>query len=86
VKRRDALMSIAISGVAVALPACRTSEVAPAGSLTEDQMRAVLRLNGMDLEPGEAPSVLASFAGSRFATPVDPAIQPQSDFDPEVEP
>ena len=48
-------------------------------------MQAMLRLNGMDLDPGEGPKVLASFTANRFAVLVDPTIQPNSDFDPAVD-
>jgi hypothetical protein len=82
-KRRDALVAMAASGVAIVLPGC-ASPRPTSGALTDDQMRAMLRLNGMDLAPGEGPRVLASFTGNRYAAAVDPAIQPNCDFDPDV--
>jgi hypothetical protein len=54
-------------------------------ALSDDQIEAMLKLNGMSLEPGEGPAILASFVGNRFAAVPDPAIQPQCDFDPEVD-
>lgn len=68
----------------MALPGCAAPVGAP-GALTDDQLRAMLRLNGVDLGPDEGPKVLASFAGSRFTAVVDPMIQPNSDFDPAVD-
>jgi hypothetical protein len=84
VERRDALMAMAMSGVVVALPGCSVPQ-ATVGGLTEDQLGAMLRLNGTDLAPGEGQKVLASFAANRFAGAVDPMIQPNCDFDPDVE-
>ena len=83
-KRRDALMALGVSGIALALPGCASPQ-ASSGGLSEDQLEAMLRLNGMTLEAGEGPAVLASFTANRFPTVVDPAIQPQCDFDPEVD-
>jgi hypothetical protein len=83
-KRRDALVSMALSGAAVVLPGCATSR-SEGGVLSEEQLRAMLQLTGMDLQPGEAPAVLASFTGSRFTAAVDPTTQPQSDFDADVD-
>ena len=74
-KRRDALVSLA----------ALTSLAACASSTPADDLQAVVRqLGGFDLQPGEAPAVLASLKGSRYTAEVDPTIQPQSDFDPEV--
>ena len=84
--RREAVVSVAMAGVAIALPGCAVSGNQGSGVLTDEQMRAMLRLNGMDLEPGEGPKVLASFVGSRFTAQVDPTIQPQADFDADVDP
>jgi hypothetical protein len=39
----------------------------------------------MDLGPGEGAAIRASFIGSRFPAAVDPTIQPQSDFDADVD-
>jgi hypothetical protein len=83
VKRRDALITLAVSGAAAILPACATD--AKKEGLSEAEMRAMLRLNGMDLGPGEGAAVLASFMGGRFPATVDPTIQPQSDFDADVD-
>ena len=82
-KRRDAVVSLAITGAAALLPAC-TRVQASSDSLTEDQMRAMLRLNGLDLQPGEAAAILASFNSSRFSVAVDPTVQP-TDFDADVD-
>ena len=84
-KRREVLVSMALSGAAMALPGCAKVQ-APAEGLSEDQLRAMLQLNGMDLQPDEAPKVRASFLAGRFTTAVDPAVQPQSDFDADVDP
>jgi hypothetical protein len=84
VNRRDALLSIAVCGAVLALPACVVPE-SPSGLLSDGQMSAMLRLNGMDLGPGEGPKVLASFRANRFTASVDPMIQPNSDFDPAVD-
>ena len=43
------------------------------------------QLAGLELQPGEAAKVLASLKSNRFTAKVDPTIQPQSDFDPEVD-
>ena len=84
VNRRHALLTIAMSGTAIALPGWDIPE-SQSGLLSDNQMQAMLRLNGMDLGPGEGPKVLASFTANRFAAPVDPTIQPNSDFDPGVD-
>jgi hypothetical protein len=83
VKRRDVLVTIAASGAAAMLPAC--SGEAPTEGLSDVEMRGMLRLNGMDLGPGEGAAIRASFVGSRFPAAVDPTIQPQSDFDADVD-
>ena len=82
-KRRDALVALAMSGAIAILPDCARVEAAPS-ALTEEQMRALLRLNGLDLTAAEAPAVLASFTASRFPAAVDPTIQP-TDFDADVD-
>jgi hypothetical protein len=85
-KRRDALIALGASGIVVALPDCRGAPATSGGeALSEGQIDAMLKLNGMSLGPGEGPAVLASFVGNRFAAVPDPAIQPQCDFDPEVD-
>jgi hypothetical protein len=85
VKRRDAVVSIAISGAGLALGACRGAPPA-AGELTDGELQAWVRqVDGYTLRPGEAQAILASFKGNRFTAEVDPAIQPQSDFDADVE-
>ena len=83
-KRREALVSIALSGTTILLPGCAPSP-APADTLSERDIQALLRLQGVTLEPGEGAHVLTSFMSSRFTTAVDPTVQPQSDFDPEVD-
>lgn len=82
-KRRDALVSLAVSGAVAILPSCARVGASP-DNLTEGQMRAILRLNGLDLKPGEGAAVLASLMSSRFPASVDPTIQP-TDFDPDVD-
>lgn len=73
--RRDALVSLA---AVASLTAC-------AASTPADDLQAVVRqIGGFDLQPGEAPAVLASLKGSRYTADVDPTIQPQADFDPDV--
>jgi hypothetical protein len=42
------------------------------------------QMAGLELQPGEAPKVLASFRLNRFIRKVEPTIQPQ-DFDPELD-
>ncbi len=84
VNRRSALLTIAMSGTAILLPACEAPKSRSA-LLSDDQMQAMLRLNGMDLAPGEGPKVLASFTANRFTASVDATIQPNSDFDPDVD-
>jgi hypothetical protein len=83
VRRRDVLLSLAMTGAIAVLPDCAPVE-ASTDSLSEAQMRAMLRLNGLDLKPDEAGAVLASFTSSRFPGAVDPTIQP-TDFDPDVD-
>lgn len=75
---------MALSGTTMLLPGCMPSQV-PADSLSERDLHALLRLQGVALEPGEGTHVLTSFMASRFNTAVDPTVQPQSDFDPEVD-
>jgi hypothetical protein len=81
-KRRDALKSLVVSGAAAALPAGAGTEPT---ELSEDQLRAMLRLVGMELGAGEGAAVLASFNGNRFTADVDPKIQP-TDFDADLDP
>jgi hypothetical protein len=81
-KRRDALKSLVVSGAAAALPA--GASTAPTTELSEDQLRAMLRLVGMELRAGEGAAILASFNGNRFTADVDPAIQ-ATDFDADVD-
>ena len=57
-KRREALKSLVVSGAAAALPAGAGTEPT---ELSEDQLRAMLRLVGMELGAGEGAAVLASF-------------------------
>lgn len=72
-----------MSGAVAILPDCASVAPSP-GALTDEQMRALLRLNGLDLTAGEGPAVLASFTASRFPATVDPTIQPV-DFDADVD-
>jgi hypothetical protein len=68
--RRDAL-------IAVAALACSAGP--------QDDFQVVVReIGGFELKPGEGPAVMASLKGSRYTVDVDPTIQPQSDFDPDV--
>jgi len=89
VKRREVLVSLAVAGAGVALGGCAGrpgADVDPRDP-SDAQLGTMLRqLSGLDLRPGEGPSVLRSFKGSRFTAHVDPTIQPQADFDPEVDP
>lgn len=81
-KRRDALRSLVGSGAVAAFP---TSAItAPTTDLSEEQLRAVLRMDGMELRAGEGAAILASFNGNRFTGAVDPTIQP-ADFDADVD-
>lgn len=83
-KRREALVSLAVSGASVVLTACATGQVSSAGP-SEDQVRLLVRaLDGVDLQPGQAPQVLASLKANRFTADVDPTIQP-ADFDPDLD-
>ena len=67
------------------LTSCQAPQNAPQ-QLSEEQLRALLHeFAGLDLQPGEGPHILASLKNNRFTAPVDPTIQPQSDFDPEVD-
>ncbi len=81
-RRRDALKSLMVSGAAAALPAGASPALTT--ELSEDQLRAKLRLVGMELKAGEGAAVLASFNGNRFTAEVDPRIQP-ADFDADVD-
>jgi hypothetical protein len=81
-KRREALVSLAVSGAALIAPAYGR-EVSPK-DLSDEQIRAMLRLNGLDLAPGEGAKVRASLALNRFVIPVDPSLQP-ADFDADVD-
>jgi len=82
-KRRDALKSLVVSGAAVAVPA--GANATTTGELSEEQLRAMLRLVGMELGAGEGAAVLATFNRARFTMPVDPTIQ-SADFDADVDP
>jgi hypothetical protein len=84
-QRRDALASLAVSGAGILLGACSTPSAAGEGP-SEAQIGILLRqLTGYELRPGEGAKVLASLQGSRYTGAVDPTIQPQSDFDPDVD-
>jgi hypothetical protein len=83
VKRRDVLVTLAASGAVAILPAC--ARQTRKEGLSDAEIGAMLRLNGMDLDPGEGAAVRASFMGSRFPATIDPTIQPQSDFDADVD-
>jgi hypothetical protein len=84
-QRRDALASLAVSGAGLLLGACAPSPAASA-HLSESQIGSVLQqLTGYTLRPGEGAAVLASLEGNRFTADVDPTVQPQSDFDPDVD-
>jgi hypothetical protein len=86
VKRRDAIVSLALSGLSTLLLSRAAAGQAENEGLSEEQLRIVLRqFAGLDLQPGEAPKILASFNSNRFMVKVDPTIQPQCDFDPEVD-
>lgn len=82
-KRRDALKSLVVSGAAAALPA--NASAASNTELSEEQLRAMLHLVGMELRAGEGAAVLASFKDNRFTADVDPKIQ-ATDFDADVDP
>jgi hypothetical protein len=85
VRRRDALVSVVTSGLGIAVGSWALPELANE-CLSEEQLGIFLRhLAGFDLPAGEGPKVLASFNSNRFKANVDPKIQPQSDFDPEVD-
>ena len=84
-KRRDALVSVAVYGAGAVLPSWSGLKV-PSEGLSEEQLRILLRqLAGLELQSGEAPKILASLRSNRFTASVDPTVQPQSDFDPEVD-
>jgi hypothetical protein len=84
-KRRDALVSLAVSGAGVLWAGCGANQ-APTAGLTEQQVGLLVReLTGSELQPGQASQVLASLKGNRFTADVDPTIQPQSDFDADTD-
>jgi len=83
-KRRDLLLSMAASSVAIALPGC----VGRSGNkgVSESDVRDMLMdLYGIELPPGQEQAVIASLKGSRYTAAVDPMVQPQCDFDAEVD-
>jgi hypothetical protein len=82
--RRDLFSSVAIvAGTMLWDPRSATSQ---SDGLSDEQLRSALRyLAGLDLEPGEAAKVLASLHLNRFDVKVEPTVQPQADFDPEVD-
>jgi hypothetical protein len=83
--RRDALRSLAGTGAALTLEACRHAP-APAGTLTDpDIERMVLALTGVVLKPGQVAGVREMLRTMRFTGRVDPAVQPSLVFDPEVD-
>ena len=83
-RRRDALLSLAISGAVAATSSWPASAQAEQ-MLSEEQLAMLLRqMVGMELRPDEAPKVLASLRLNRLTRRVEPTIQPQ-DFDPELE-
>jgi hypothetical protein len=83
-KRRDALVSLAVSGAGVLWAGCGGQE--PSGGLSEQQVGLLVHeLTGSELQPGQASQVLASLKGNRFTADVDPTIQPQSDFDADTD-
>jgi hypothetical protein len=77
---------MAVSGAALALGACGRT-VPAAGDLSEGELHAWLRyVDGDQAGSGDAQGILASLKANRFTAAVDPTIQPQSDFDPDVDP
>jgi hypothetical protein len=83
-KRRDALVALAAGGAGSLLPSC--GRPSRADDVSEEQLRLMLRrLAGLDLAPDEAARVLGALRANRFTGRPDPTIQPQSDFDPEVD-
>jgi hypothetical protein len=85
VKRRDALVSLAVYGAGAVLPSWSGLKV-PSEGLSEEQLRILLwQLGGLEMQSGEASKVLVSLRSNRFTASVDPTVQPQSDFDPEVD-
>jgi hypothetical protein len=85
VKRRDALVSVAVYGAGAVMPSWSGVKI-PSEGLSEEQLRILLwQLAGLDLQSGEAPKILVSLRSNRFTANVDPTVQPQSDFDPEVD-
>ena len=84
-ERRDVLVAIVVSGAVNALNLWAAPQLLTE-DLSEEQLRFLLRqLAGLELQASEAPKILASFKSNRFTAKVDPTIQPQSDFDPEVD-
>jgi hypothetical protein len=54
---------------------------------SDAELAAVLReFGGVELAPGEAARIRKAIRESRFEIKVDPEVQPECDFDPEVEP
>ena len=83
-KRRDALVALAAGGAGSVLPSC--GRATPTDHIDEERLRLMLRhLADLPLAPDEAQRVLAALRANRFTGRPDPAIQPQSDFDPEVD-
>ena len=83
--RRDALISLVTSSVGMAVSSWAAPQ-APSDRLSEPQLEILLEeLAGLKLQAGEAKKVLASLSLNRFTAKIDPKIQPQSDFDPEVD-
>ena len=83
-KRRDALLSLAMS-VAVAAVSSWPAPARANQGLSEEQLGTLLgQMVGLELRPGEAPKVLASIRLNRFTRRVEPTIQPH-DFDPELD-
>ena len=83
-KRRDALVGLAMVGASAAAPSC--ARPGPNVDAGEEQLRVILgQLAGLELGPGEGPRVIAALRANRFAGQPDPTTQPQSDFDPEIE-
>jgi hypothetical protein len=84
-QRRDALASLMTSGAGLLLGACSSPPASSEGP-SEAQIGVLLQqLTGYTLRPGEGAKVQASLDGNRFTAAVDPTIQPQSDFDPDID-
>lgn len=84
-ERRDALATLAASGAGLLLNGCSPQ---PATTGRPSDAHIGLLLSGLTpytLGPGEGAAVQASLDGNRFTAAVDPTIQPQSDFDPDVD-